>query len=802
MTRLKLSFMTTLMLLALMQASVALASPSITGYSGKSGSYCNSCHSGGAIPTVTISGPATVAPGSVSNYTLTITGGPLAAGACDIAASGGTCAAGTGDSVKNSEIVGGGTAPSGSPLSVSFPFTWTAPATAGSYILYGAGNSVNNNRSTSGDGAQATQFTVTVSGGGATAALTGLAIQGAASVGGGLNSTYSAQASYSNGSSKSVTASWSVTPTTYASIGAATGALTTQKVTANQTATVNASYAEGGVTKTASMSVTITASGATAATLTGLAVRGPASVDASSTATYTAEASYGDGSSKTVNAIWVATPATYGSINRTSGVLTASAVTANRTVKVIARYTQSGVIKTASTNVVIATADHPDIGSVNNSGVIVLASNDLGMHCVCPSFSKFMILPPYNTIRAQVIRKGGENPQVLGSSSGIRVAYSIAENTNATLNADPYYQDWMTNAPKLGFTAYPVKDANGRIQSPLTGAKLAGNMTAKSPGWWEAVGVPVYPDRSALSTAKPMVDPLGGPNRNPYLTGSIKVYNSSNTLLAQTSITVPTAFGGCCSCHLGVATQLGYPGTTEGSFEAMGFLHSTNSSGIDIAQIDPDGDGVAGPIRCSQCHLDPAMGEKTPPGGYKLNGKALPVSKLTFSDVLHRFHAQDGMVLGQYDPNIATNCYQCHPGNGINCYRDHHSGASLNGSTKLWCTDCHGDLNQRIAQNQMAQPWSVATLPKCAKCHTATIDENPTLGVFGGTFLNSMTHGGPLLCSTCHGSPHALNASTLAHDNWQNAALQGGTTRAIGQCSVCHTDRSGYSKPPHSRNLD
>jgi hypothetical protein len=233
----------------------------------------------------------------------------------------------------------------------------------------------------------------------------------------------------------------------------------------------------------------------------------------------------------------------------------------------------------------------------------------------------------------------------------------------------------------------------------------------------------------------------------------------------------------------------------------MGFLHSTNPSGINISLIDPDGDGVPGPIRCSQCHLDPAMGDKTPPGGYKLNGKMLPVSRLTFSDVLHRFHAQDGLVLGLFDPNIAKDCYQCHPGNGINCYRDHHTNESRNGTSKIWCSDCHGDLNQRIAQNQMANPWSVATLPKCSQCHTQTIGENPTMGVFGGTYLNSMTHGGPLLCSTCHGSPHALNPSTLFHDNMQNAALQGGNNMPIGTCSLCHTDKTGYNMPPHSTNL-
>ena len=36
----------------------------------------------------------------------------------------------------------------------------------------------------------------------------------------------------------------------------------------------------------------------------------------------------------------------------------------------------------------------------------VLAWNDLGMHCYDKDFSTFSILPPYNTVWAQVIEKG------------------------------------------------------------------------------------------------------------------------------------------------------------------------------------------------------------------------------------------------------------------------------------------------------------------------------------------------------------------------------------------------------------
>src|SRR5512144_2595590 len=84
----------------------------------------------------------------------------------------------------------------------------------------------------------------------------------------------------------------------------------------------------------------------------------------------------------------------------------------------------------------------------------------------------------------------------------------------------------------------------------------------------------------------------------------------------------PVAFGGCCNCHLKLAQSYGYANPTPAdSFKVMGMLHGQNTSGIDLSYIDTDGDGVPGPIRCSSCHLDPAMGESVAPGlqaGYKI----------------------------------------------------------------------------------------------------------------------------------------------------------------------------------------
>jgi hypothetical protein len=445
----------------------------------------------------------------------------------------------------------------------------------------------------------------------------------------------------------------------------------------------------------------------------------------------------------------------------------------------------------------------------------ILASNDLGMHCACPSFNTFMLLPPYNTLRAQVVRAGGEEPSLLGSSTQYKVTYSVLENTDAGMKADPYFASWIQNAPKIFPGFQPVRP-DGRIQG-IGGATLSGDMELRTTGttWFEKAGIPAYPVVTGTA-ADIMTDPLGGPKRTPYLTGRIQVVDkTSNTVVASDDVTVPVAFGGCCNCHLKLAQSYGKPATPAGSFQTMGMLHG-KATRIDFSYLDPDGDGVAGPIRCSVCHWDPAMGESKAPGfattypSYQILpgatfGKAdVRTSTRSFSDVLHRFHAQSSTVLASYDANIAKNCYDCHPGNNVNCYRDAHTQKANASGQPIWCTDCHGDLNQRIAQNQLANPWSYQTLPTCSKCHGTSYGEKSpgssgwlNLGIFGKYLNSSGHHGSKILCSSCHGSPHGLNPSTLAKDNVQNVALQN-DARAIGKCSVCHGGTSTtWRVPPH-----
>ncbi len=61
-----------------------------------------------------------------------------------------------------------------------------------------------------------------------------------------------------------------------------------------------------------------------------------------------------------------------------------------------------------------------------SAGYVLLAWNDLGMHCLSPSFDTVVVLPPYNTLWAQLIEKGNP-PRIV--SSGFTVEYRIINNT-------------------------------------------------------------------------------------------------------------------------------------------------------------------------------------------------------------------------------------------------------------------------------------------------------------------------------------------------------------------------------------
>ncbi|MGA9178812.1 MAG: hypothetical protein WBZ05_16345, partial [Desulfobacterales bacterium] len=116
---------------------------------------------------------------------------------------------------------------------------------------------------------------------------------------------------------------------------------------------------------------------ATAPTLSSLFISGDSSVNEDSSASYTATATFSNGSLQTVSssAVW-SDDSSYARING-SGVLTASEVTADTPVTIQASYTFDGMIKTATKMVNITDATVPvTLSSLSISGNDFVSENN------------------------------------------------------------------------------------------------------------------------------------------------------------------------------------------------------------------------------------------------------------------------------------------------------------------------------------------------------------------------------------------------------------------------------------------
>jgi predicted CxxxxCH...CXXCH cytochrome family protein len=405
----------------------------------------------------------------------------------------------------------------------------------------------------------------------------------------------------------------------------------------------------------------------------------------------------------------------------------------------------------------------PPLGDVKTSAAqyIVLAWNDLGMHCLNPSYDTAVILPPYNTIRAQVIQRGNK-PSVV--TSGVTVSYQIINNSSSQKGL---FSQFWTYAVQL-FGATPTIDKGLNLDDPTVSNGLTGNMLAKT-GYFIASGIPLTP-----------VNDGGG--WNPYQLAEVIVKDSTtNEILAKTRVTVPTSDEiNCGKCHAvgGTLTQV---------FEDILNKHDSKH-GTTLKKQKP--------VLCSSCHSSPA-----------LNGKP-PVEKIPYlSQAIHNAHAPRG-----------ASCYDCHPGNVTKCNRSTDHTAVDGNCTNISCHGTMANVASTIASGDRI-PW--VNEPKCVTCHDISdtqIDTGTTL------YRNAIGHGG-VQCSGCHGSPHAMAPSNKASDNYQSLQYQGvamaigdcrvchDTSKGGGSifaqvhnsvfftaCNVCHTgfqDASITANWPH-----
>ncbi len=164
---------------ALAAAPASARSHGIAGYSAMNGGiYCGNtglvgCHvtSGGPdtpeTPLVRFEGPAQLDPGAQGAYRFVVVSqAPTVQtrAGFNVAASGGSLAvvAGQGEQILNRELTHTDSKENDENAEAAWEFTWQAPSTAGRYVLFGAGNSINFDAFETGDASQITNLMISV----------------------------------------------------------------------------------------------------------------------------------------------------------------------------------------------------------------------------------------------------------------------------------------------------------------------------------------------------------------------------------------------------------------------------------------------------------------------------------------------------------------------------------------------------------------------------------------------------------------------------------------------------------------
>jgi hypothetical protein len=448
----------------------------------------------------------------------------------------------------------------------------------------------------------------------------------------------------------------------------------------------------------------------------------------------------------------------------------------------------------------------------------VIGWNDLGMHCMDADYAVFSLLPPFNTIHAQVVDPAG---QLIVDPNGIAVTYEAVADPDGSIN--------RTSVGKSNFWEF-VEDLFGvslGVDQGLAGHAMPGALNRPqamsfdaAAGWFSATGIPITP-----------YDDNG--NKNSYPLMRLTARDAQGGVLATTDIVLPVSDEmSCAACHASGASPAARPfegwindPDPERDFrlnvlllhdDRVGFREEFKTA---VAAVGYNLDGLFAtavndgtPVLCARCHASEAL------PGSGLEG----ITPLT--QAIHRrmAFAQDpanGLPLDAVENRSA--CYRCHPGSVTRCLRGAMGRAvAADGTLTMQCQSCHGRMTD------VASPDRVGWLdePNCQSCHTGTATNNSGsiryVSVFTedgpsalppmpdrdqcrhpaapglSLFRFSRGHGG-LYCSACHGSTHAEFPSSHRNDNLQSERIQG-HEGVLAECGVCHaTTNLGTDGGPH-----
>ena len=429
--------------------------------------------------------------------------------------------------------------------------------------------------------------------------------------------------------------------------------------------------------------------------------------------------------------------------------------------------------------------------------VRILGWNDLGMHCTDPQFSVFSLLPPFNTIRAQVVSAGQLVPP-----GTLNVTYEAAAASNGALNTTSVGKTdfWLHVNDLFGVTLAPDTGLAGFAMPGAANLPQAMGEPLALPGW-QATGIPLTPVTDGLV-------------HDTYPLMRLVARDGMGTLLAQTEIVLPVSDEmDCSTCHAPSAGPAAQPSSgwiddpdplramrlnvlalhDELQAGSAPFANALAAKGYAPTGLLPTAQGGHA-ILCAACHRSNAL------PGLGVAG----VSPLTTA--IHGLHATvvdpTTTVTLEADADRGA-CYRCHPGSSTRCLRGAMGHAvAPDGGLAIQCQGCHGSMS--AVGSPAREGW--LDEPGCQQCHSGTATHNNGqiryLSVFdpggstrvavddtfateaGTLYRESVGHGG-LACEACHGSPHAILPSSHPRDNQQALALQGhiGT---IAECSACH----------------